>query len=132
MVRQLVILNLAAIAVLAQTSGPERPSSGNKPEQVLAPPAPAAPQAPQELSLAGKTETDKGESRRNENVQVNMVDNNALKELQQRMGASATIVDEFKPDRNYFSSEYGNRVPAPSTSRRRPAPDSTASFPGRT
>lgn len=113
MVRQLVILNLAAIAVLAQTSGPERPSSGNKPEQVLAPPAPAAPQAPQELSLAGKTETDKGESRRNENVQVNMVDNNALKELQQRMGASATIVDEFKPDRNYFSSEYGNRVPAP-------------------
>ncbi len=61
-----------------------------------------------ELNLLGKTDTAAGESRRNENVQFNLVDNNALKELNVRLGTSATIIGEFSPSRNYFGSEFGN------------------------
>jgi hypothetical protein len=61
-----------------------------------------------ELNLLGKADTSAGESRRNENVQFNLIDNNALKELNVRLGASATLVQEFRPDRAYFSSEFGN------------------------
>ncbi len=61
-----------------------------------------------ELNLLGKADTSAGESRRNENVQFNLIDNNALKELNIRLGASATIVQEFSPARTYFGSEFGN------------------------
>ena len=50
------------------------------------------------------------------------MDNNALKELNIRLGATATIVQEFRPERNYFSTEFGNppsavlHVPASSIS----------------
>ena len=40
-----------------------------------------------ELNLLGKTDSEAGESRRNENVQFNLIDNNALKELNQRLAA---------------------------------------------
>ena len=66
-----------------------------------------------ELNLLGKTDTAVGESRRNENVQFNLIDNNALKDLNVRMGTTATIVNEFRVDRNYFGVEFGNRPPAP-------------------
>jgi hypothetical protein len=65
-----------------------------------------------EMNLLGAADTEGGESRRNENIQFNLVDNNALKELNLRVGVSATIVQEFKPDRGYFGAEYGN-APAP-------------------
>src|SRR5436190_20116347 len=61
-----------------------------------------------ELNLLGKTDTDAGESRRNENIQFNLVDNNALKELNIRLGATTTIIEVFRPERGYFSSEFGN------------------------
>ncbi len=61
-----------------------------------------------ELNLLGKTDSASGESRRNENVQFNLVDNNALKELNVRLGTSATIHSEFRADRGYFGAEYGN------------------------
>jgi hypothetical protein len=61
-----------------------------------------------ELNLLGKEDTSAGESRRNENIQFNLVDNNALKELNIRVGASATVVDQFRPERGYFGSEFGN------------------------
>src|SRR5207247_593141 len=61
-----------------------------------------------ELNLLGKTDTDAGESRRNENIQFNLVDNNALKELNVRLGTTATIVREFSPGNNYFGAEFGN------------------------
>ena len=61
-----------------------------------------------ELNLIGKTNTAAGESRRNENVQFNLVDNNALKELNIRLGATATIVKDVRPERGYFSAEFGN------------------------
>jgi hypothetical protein len=65
-----------------------------------------------ELNLLGKTDAASGESRRNENVQFNLVDNNALKELNVRLGTTATIIGEFLPDRNYFGAEFGNSAPA--------------------
>lgn len=65
-----------------------------------------------EINLLGETSSESGESRRNENVQFNLVDNNALKELNIRLGATATIVSEFAVDRGYFGSEYG-KPPTP-------------------
>jgi hypothetical protein len=65
-----------------------------------------------ELNLAGKVDTQSGESRRNENVQFNLIDNNTRKELNSRLGTSATIVEEFRPDQNFFGVEFGNLPPA--------------------
>lgn len=64
------------------------------------------------INLLGETSSASGESRRNENVQFNLVDNNALKELNIRLGTTATIVSEFTVDRGYFGSEYG-KPPTP-------------------
>lgn len=61
-----------------------------------------------ELNLLGKTDAAAGESRRNENIQFNLVDNNVLKELNVRLGAVATIIEEFRPERGYFGAEFGN------------------------
>ncbi len=66
-----------------------------------------------QLNLAGQTNEKAGESRRNENVQFNLIDNNALKELQQRLGATATLIEEFTPDKNYFGSEFGGAPEGP-------------------
>ncbi len=66
-----------------------------------------------EMNLLGAADTEGGESRRNENVQFNLVDNNALKELNLRVGTTATLVPEFKADRSYFGSEFGNVPAAP-------------------
>lgn len=66
-----------------------------------------------ELNMLGKTDASSGESRRNENVQFNLVDNNALKELNVRLGTTATIVREFNPSNSYFGTEFGN-APKPS------------------
>jgi hypothetical protein len=78
-------------------------------------PDPAAGEIRQrtQLNLLGRTDTAGGESRRNENVQFNLVDNNALKELNVRLGTSATIIDHFEPERRYFGAEYGNAPTAP-------------------
>src|SRR5215472_16147643 len=61
-----------------------------------------------ELNLLGVTDSAAGESRRNENVQFNLIDNNALKYLNIRLGTNATIVTEFQPERKYFGTEFGN------------------------
>src|SRR3954454_23068337 len=60
-----------------------------------------------ELNLLGGTDAAAGESRRNENVQFNLIDNNALKYLNLRLGTNATIVTEFRPERKYFGTEFG-------------------------
>ncbi len=72
------------------------------------------------INLLGETASESGESRRNENVQFNLVDNNALKELNIRLGTTATIVSEFDVERGYFGSEYG-KPPTPRM-HARPAP----------
>ncbi|MBI4908450.1 MAG: hypothetical protein HY820_32800 [Acidobacteria bacterium] len=42
-----------------------------------------------------------------------MIDNNALKDLNIRLGTTATLVNEFQPQRQYFGVEFGNTPPAP-------------------
>ncbi len=64
------------------------------------------------INLLGETSSDSGESRRNENVQFNLVDNNALKELNIRLGTTATLVGEFAVGSGYFGAEYG-KPPTP-------------------
>ena len=49
-----------------------------------------------ELNLLGVTDSAAGESRRNENVQFNLIDNNSLKYLNIRLGTNATIITEFQ------------------------------------
>ena len=49
-----------------------------------------------EINLLGETASDSGESRRNENVQFNLVDNNALKELGIRLGTTAIIINNHR------------------------------------
>ena len=66
-----------------------------------------------EMNLLGAADTEAGESRRNENIHFNLVDNNALKELNVRLGVSATMVQEFRPDRSYFGAEFGTVPAAP-------------------
>ena len=65
------------------------------------------------LNLLGQTDTQAGESRRNENVQFNLVDNNLLRELNTRLGTTATLVAEFSPERGFYSTEYGNAPSGP-------------------
>ncbi len=61
-----------------------------------------------ELNLLGQTDASAGESRRNENVRITLVDNAVQRELNERLGASATIIKEFKAETNYFGTEIGS------------------------
>ena len=61
-----------------------------------------------ELNLLGEVDAESGESRRNENVQLTLIDNNVQKEINIRMGTTATIVREFDATRGYFGTEFGN------------------------
>ena len=91
-------------SAFAQQPAPPPPAETTPAQEV----SPTADARRLDLNLIGKTNTAAGESRRNENVQFNLVDNNALKELNIRLGATATIVQEFRPERGYFSAEFGN------------------------
>ncbi|MDA1315461.1 MAG: TonB-dependent receptor [Acidobacteria bacterium] len=66
-----------------------------------------------DLNLLGQTNVEAGESRRNENVQINLIDNNVLRELNKRVGVTATAVDTFEAERNYYGAEYGGSPTTP-------------------
>src|SRR6478672_6976766 len=93
-------LLLRVVLLSAQQPVPAEPPKPPQPEQ------PAQSKAT-ELNLLGATDSAAGESRRNENVQFNLIDNNALKFLNIRLGTNATIVTEFRPERKYFGTEFG-------------------------
>ena len=104
---------------LAAAQDEDSASAGSESEPTSQPatdgaPSESSPDGAQrtEINLLGETSSESGESRRNENVQFNLVDNNALKELNIRLGTTATIVSEFAVDRGYFGSEYG-KPPVP-------------------
>src|SRR6266550_7471162 len=99
-----MISSVVMILALLAASSDKPPAEPPKPE--------VKPDQRTELNLLGKVDTQSGESRRNENVQFNLIDNNTRKELNTRLGTSATIVEEFHPDRNYFGVEFGNAPPA--------------------
>src|SRR6266511_3419590 len=105
------ILSTSALFILLAAGQDKPPAEPAKPEP--------KPDQRAELNLLGKVNTEKGESRRNENVQFNLIDNNALKELNIRLGTTATIVREFNPASGYFGAEFGA---APKASITLPAP----------
>lgn len=59
------------------------------------------------LNLLGEVDSESGEARRNENVRLTLIDNNVLKELLRRMGATATIIERFTVEQSFFGLEYG-------------------------
>lgn len=87
----------------ARSTGPQNPDA---PKQAL-----AADRT--QLNLQGQADTASGESRRNENVQFNPIDNNALREVNLRIGATATIVESFHAQSSYYAAEYGTRPDSP-------------------
>ncbi len=103
-----VLLLLTSISLFAQQ--PSAPAPEPEEEAAAEEPVDAAVQNRTTLNLLGAANTERGESRRNENVQITLIDNNATRELNSRVGTSATIVQEFLPDRNYFSAELGNNA----------------------
>lgn len=124
----LVMLSMLVVSLHAspQSLGQPAESAKTGTNRAPAPPAEAAPAgrelpvAEQELAeertqlnLLGQTDTASGESRRNENVKFNPIDNNALREVNIRVGATATIVEVFEAHRKYFGSEYGARPESP-------------------
>ncbi|MBI3684034.1 MAG: hypothetical protein HY235_26985 [Acidobacteria bacterium] len=98
-----LILALSAALLVAQEA--------EKPKAAVEAPKPAPADGRHDLNLLGRTNTQTGESRRNENIQFNLIDNNALKELNVRLGTTATIVGEFQPQRQYYGVEFGNAPP---------------------
>ncbi len=98
-----------AFVAIAYPQVPEKEPE-KKPAPVVLEDPPVA-QTRTQLNLLGQTDNKSGESRRNENVQFNLVDNNAQKELNQRIGITASFVQEFSPDRNYFGAEFGPTAP---------------------
>lgn len=101
-----LLLQLLALLLSAQVQQEE-------PKAQQPPPDSADSRKRVELNLLGKVDAGAGESRRNENIQFNLVDNNALKELNVRLGATATLIEQFAPDRGYYGAEYGNAPSSP-------------------
>src|ERR1700722_20637970 len=97
---------LGVLLLLAQQTTP--PESSKQDEKPAEPEHQPVKDKRTELNLLGATDAAAGESRRNENVQFNLIDNNALKDLNIRLGTNATIVTEFQPERKYFGTEFGN------------------------
>ena len=97
---------------VAQNGGADAPAAA-APAAPAPQPAAAGPAAPAEsadrtrLNLLGEVDSESGEARRNENVRLTLIDNNVLKELNQRIGTTATIIEEFKVDQGYFGKEFG-------------------------
>jgi hypothetical protein len=106
--RARISIFIAVAAISTRLAGQNSQPAANDPPKAPAPPAPGDNRTRLELNLLGKENTAAGESRRNENVQFNLVDNNTLKELNVRLGATATIVEEFNAELNYYSAEFGN------------------------
>lgn len=107
MMRHEIVIRLCLLALPALSI-----AFAQQPPAAEPPPAGQAPSGEEskriELNLLGKTNVAAGESRRNENVQFNLVDNNALKELNVRLGAAATVIEEFRVEADYFGAEFGN------------------------
>jgi hypothetical protein len=106
-----ILLLLALLAGEAKGPKPDAKPEAQADPKADAPVEKNTRAARVELNLQGQTDTSSGESRRNENIQFNPIDNNALKELNIRMGTTATIVQEFDMARNYFGAEFGRPVP---------------------
>ena len=96
-----------AVAVCwAQEPQPE--TSEDTPAEVVAEtPAPEESSDRTRLNLLGVVDSKSGEGRRNENLGLTLIDNNVLRDLNERLGTSATIVRDAKIEQSYWGTEFG-------------------------
>lgn len=106
----LIAGSLPAQAPTEETAQEE--ASSGQPDAVLETPEEEGSQRTT-LNLLGQVDTASGEGRRNENVSLTLIDNNVLKELNRRMGTTATSVTEFQAERKYFGGEFGGSPSTP-------------------
>ena len=92
---------------LAQEHTPApTPAPAPKAAKSPATPQPGASEQRLQLNLLGQTDTASGESRRNENVQFNLIDRNAMRELNTRV---------WLGKRSAPSGTLGDQDPLPAT-----------------
>ena len=106
----LLLLCCTGVA-MAQSSDESEPASEESADVAID--APAEDSQRTTLNLLGQVDTASGEGRRNENVQLTLIDNNVLKEINARMGTTATIIREFEAQRRYFGNEFGGTPTGP-------------------
>ena len=61
----------------------------------------------QETNILDKMDVQAGEARRNKNVVITALDNNAQKDANTRLGTTATPITEFTSELKYFGAEFG-------------------------
>lgn len=113
--RAVCLFLLLPALVLAQSGGEETASETPAPVSLELEDVPEADEGPSrtDLNLLGEVDAESGEARRNENVQIDLIDNNVLKEMNARIGVTATVVDEFQAESSYFGSEFGGPASTP-------------------
>src|SRR3989449_1687099 len=107
-----LLLSRSVMFFAAQVESPQaeaqvQKDAAEKPSPDAAPTEESAERNRAGENLLGQADTSKGEARRNENVQINLLDTNAVRELNVRVGTTATIVQEFAAERGYWAAEYG-------------------------
>jgi hypothetical protein len=105
-------LSITLAAQSPQDPAPSGAGGGTPGEAQTAKPvdhedAASAPAARSPEMQVSRTDAGAGENERNENVAVNPVDMDLLKDLLVRIGTTATLIPQFLPDIDYFGSEYG-------------------------
>lgn len=108
----LATLLVGILSAQAQEDAASAPEASAE-QSALAPESPEEGSQRTTLNLLGQVDTASGEGRRNENVSLTLIDNNVLKELNRRMGTTATVVDEFQAERKYFGGEFGGAPSSP-------------------
>ncbi len=106
---------LFSLLALGQASAPVAGSSEAAPDALPADPDVESASEPKGspiadrtcLNLLGGVNAEQGEAQRNENVSITLNDNNVLKELNERFGATTTIFTEFEPELNYSGKVFG-------------------------
>ncbi len=96
-----------AAAAAAGVPNPDAGPNGRDTESATAEQAPAENAERTDLNLLGAVDADEGEGRRNENVRITLIDNNALRELTARMGTTATVPVDLAIEHRYFGGEFG-------------------------
>ena len=120
----LVVISVLPYPAFAQSDPVDVPEEALTDAPAPAPDSTASSEPSRtDLNLLGEVDAESGEARRNENVQIDLIDNNVLKEMNQRVGVTATVVEELSPDRDYFGAEFGGSPTSPVTVRYSPARD---------
>ncbi len=92
-------------AATVESADANRAEAGTEQSPAVASPTDSADRT--RLNLLGEVNSEQGEGRRNENVRLTLIDNNVLRELNERLGISATAVKSFQIDRSYWATEFG-------------------------